>query len=249
MVSENPAREMRVPLYHQIYVVIRDQILNGYFPAGSTLPSEREIMVSYKVSRITAKRALDELAHEGMVTRVRGRGTQVTPLYTPPPLQASVSSWLATMDAIRETSTVQIVDFHYAPATLEEADALEIPAGTTIQRSLRVSSVQGVPFSQSQTTVPEHIGRSFSRTDLKRQGLLELIQRFGEKVTGGQQTVSASLADQKKAERLKVEVGSPLLRVKRVVNGSSGRPVQFVVAYYRPDRYQLQMSLPLAELS
>ena len=66
------------PLYHLIYIVLRDKILRGIYPKGSNIPSENELVKEYSVSRITARRSLENLSRDGLVTRHRGRGTVVT---------------------------------------------------------------------------------------------------------------------------------------------------------------------------
>ena len=78
--GDTPFRSERspIPLYHRIYVILRERILNGTYQVGETLPSEAELMDRFGVSRITARRALDELSGEGLVARARGRGTQVS---------------------------------------------------------------------------------------------------------------------------------------------------------------------------
>ncbi|RME67622.1 MAG: GntR family transcriptional regulator, partial [Alphaproteobacteria bacterium] len=76
--SEAIDSALPTPLYHQIYVLMREKIISGVYHDGSLIPSEHELEKMFGVSRITAKRALDELASEGLVTRRRGRGTTVT---------------------------------------------------------------------------------------------------------------------------------------------------------------------------
>ena len=60
------------PLYHQIYLVLRNKIIDGEFVDGDLLPGEERTARSCGVSRITAKRALNELAEDGLVVRERG---------------------------------------------------------------------------------------------------------------------------------------------------------------------------------
>ncbi|MDP6927494.1 MAG: GntR family transcriptional regulator, partial [Rhodospirillales bacterium] len=67
---------LRMPLYHQIYLILRQKLLSGEFAYDDRIPSEQELVEEYEVSRITARRALDELAAEGLVVRQRGRGTR-----------------------------------------------------------------------------------------------------------------------------------------------------------------------------
>jgi GntR family transcriptional regulator of arabinose operon len=62
-------------LYKKIYNEIYNQIAQGYYHIGDKIPSEKEISDLYSVSRITSKRVLDELEKEGIVNRVRGKGS------------------------------------------------------------------------------------------------------------------------------------------------------------------------------
>src|SRR5687768_13951912 len=87
----------RSPLYHQIYIVLRDEILAGTHKVGDLLPSENELARVYGVSRITAKRALAELARARFVSRSRGIGTVVSYKPENPPLRASVANWLQSV--------------------------------------------------------------------------------------------------------------------------------------------------------
>jgi GntR family transcriptional regulator len=66
-----------VPLYHQIFLMLRDEIISGRHAIGSTMPTEQGLALAHDVSRITARRALDELAQHGFVERRRRTGTRV----------------------------------------------------------------------------------------------------------------------------------------------------------------------------
>jgi len=78
----------RVPLYHQLYSVLRDAILDGTISYNAKMPTEQQLAATFDVSRITAKRAMDELAAEGLVARFRGKGSHVIYQYTPEPVRA-----------------------------------------------------------------------------------------------------------------------------------------------------------------
>ena len=77
--SINPKINERLPtqLYHQIYVILRNKIINQEFVFNYYLPSEEETAQAYGVSQITSKHALNELADEEFVIRERERGTRV----------------------------------------------------------------------------------------------------------------------------------------------------------------------------
>ena len=62
------------PIYEQIYLQIRDQILNGALPPESPLPSIRNLAKDLRISVITTKRAYEELERSGYITTVAGKG-------------------------------------------------------------------------------------------------------------------------------------------------------------------------------
>src|SRR4029450_10752909 len=73
------AERSPIPLYHRLHVILRERIVSGTYRPGDLVPAEAELMARFGVSRITAKRALDELSAEGLVERGRGRGATGTP--------------------------------------------------------------------------------------------------------------------------------------------------------------------------
>lgn len=243
-VTERVNENLPTPLYHQIYVLLREKIVSGDYEDGSLIPSEHELEKIFNVSRITAKRALDELAADGLVARQRGRGTVVT-------FSAPIPSRNAeTMDGLLENlltialeTQVTIHEFDYVPASPRAADALGLEPGDKVQRAIRVRTKDNTPFSYVETYVPEDIGRSFKMEEMENQPLLGLLERAGVKISRARQTITATLADGNTASMLSINVGSPLLKVSRVVYDAEDRPVEFINVLYRPDLYQMSLSL------
>jgi GntR family transcriptional regulator len=231
------------PLYHQIYTILRDEIVSGAYPNGAILPSEFELTRQYGVSRVTAKRALNELAAEGLVSRERGRGTVVRFEAPSPPVRASVEGLLENLLQMGIKTEVRLLDFDYVAASDEVARALGCEVGTIVQRAVRVRHMEGEPFSHLTTHVPEALGRSYSRDDLANRPLLALLERCGVIVSSAHQTLTATLADARIARLLDVQVGAPLLRITRTVYDQDQRAVEHITGLYRPDRYQYQMTL------
>lgn len=67
------------PLYRLIFESLREEIVSGNLGAGARVPTELELMAAYSTSRITASRAMKELADLGYVTRVKAKGSFVAP--------------------------------------------------------------------------------------------------------------------------------------------------------------------------
>lgn len=227
------------PLYHQIYLILHDKIADGSYATSARLPSEQELMRMFRVSRITAKRALDELAAAGLVVRTRGRGTL---LAAPPPSESGVNGEPSVRPGGSEIET-RLLDFGYVAASTEVAKALDCAPGIVVQRAVRVRLREERPFGHLTTFVPEDIGRSYGRKELASTPLLALLARDGVTACTADQTVGATLADTLAAPALDLAVGAPLLRLARVVRDRSGRAIEYAVVLYRPDRYQFHMQL------
>jgi len=235
--------DLPTPLYHQIYLILREQIATGAYDAAARLPTEAEISAAYSVSRITAKRALDELADDGLVVRRRGRGTQVVRRVAAAPVEANISGLIENLLAVGLETSVDILEFGYGPASPAVRKALALADGEEVQRAVRVRRHDGTPLSYSTSWVPARIGRAYTARDLARKPLLALLEKAGCLVGSADQTVSAALAEPAVARALEVRVGSPLLSVVRTVFDQRGRPVEHIAILYRPDRYQYRTKL------
>lgn len=231
------------PLYHQIYVIYRQLILAGALRNGDRLPSEAELSAKHDVSRITARRAMNELAQKGLVSRSRGKGTIVNHTLPATSFSGDFGGLMENLIAIDAHTSVEVLSFDYVSAPPAVAEALKLGRGAKTQRAERLRSSGTQPFSYILTYLPAKIGRSFNRADLGANSILSLIERSGHDVHSAKQSVSADIADADKARHLDVEQGAPLLKVTRVVSDSSGTPVQYIEIHYRTDAYQLNMEL------
>ena len=67
--------QIPIPRYYQIVHDLERRLQDNYYAPGERLPSEKELEVTFDVSRITVRRALEEMVKRGLVTRLRGNGT------------------------------------------------------------------------------------------------------------------------------------------------------------------------------
>lgn len=241
--SSSVDADLPTPLYHQIYLILREQIAAGTFEGAARMPTEAQISADFSVSRITAKRALDELAAEGLVVRRRGRGTELVGQVAGAPVEANISGLIENLLAVGLETKVDILEFGYGPAPSSVAKSLRLAARGEVQRAVRVRRHGGVPLSYSTSWVPAEIGRAFTATDLAHKPLLALLEQAGCLVGSADETLSAVLAGPTVARALEVRVGSPLLSVVRTVFDQRGRPVEHIAILYRPDRYQYRTKL------
>jgi len=234
-----------------VYLVLREQLQEGQFSAG--LPAELVLSKQFGAGRVTVRRALEQLATEGLIIRQAGRGTRPAPdkpgqssghlNQSDKPRPTRLSGLLEKIVSMSMRTTVQVLEWRTISASESVAGALRIPRGSKVRKGVRRRSLPVGPLSYITTFVPEHLAAGFGRRDLTRKPILRLLEESGVELGRAHQTVSARQADAVVAAALDVAVGTALLSVRRLVYDSSDRPVQWLHGLYRPDRYEYQMDI------
>ncbi|MGH8788806.1 MAG: GntR family transcriptional regulator [Cupriavidus necator] len=237
--------EAVVPLYHQIYVVLRQQIVEGRFGQGP-LPGEIDLAKQFHASRVTMRRVFDRLVQEGLVRRHRGLGTFVNPHPVRPAAAAGEERGTSLLDNIidmGQKTSVKVISIDEVHATPDVAESLQIEPGDPVVKIVRVRHYRNRPLSHITVYLPADLGRPITRQSLEERPVLRLLEAGGVKLGRASQVLSARLADVVVAPLLDVPVGGALLAVRRVVKDEAGRPVQLLLGQYRPDRYEYRMEL------
>lgn len=239
---------MPLPKYHQIYLVLREQLGEGRFADG--VPGELALMAQFGVARVTVRRALERLSSEGLISRNPGRRTR--PVQAPASAEpregesqtrANLHGLLENLVTMGLRTSVKVIDVATVSASSQVAEALQLQLGDAVQKAVRVRSTREGPLSHITTYVPGDVGRRFGRRELAKKPILVLLEEAGVKVGRAHQTISARLADNVLAEHLEISVGSALLAVRRLVYDQDEKPVQWLHGFYRPDRYAYEMQL------
>ncbi len=183
-------------------------MIEGVYPFGAALPGEHALAETFRVSRITVRRALEALAACGLIRRKRGSGTVV--VYRPPesPVRLSVTGLLDDVLTIGMQTDIRFLTFDYVPSPPVIAEALGLSPGTLVQHAVRVRTKDGRPFSHDNLRAGS-VGRTYSREDLTASAMLVLLRRAGLTLASAEQNVRATLADADLASLLGVEIGSP----------------------------------------
>jgi GntR family transcriptional regulator len=253
------AEDDRTPLYHRIFLILKSKIDSGEYQEGALLPGEWALAKSFKVSRITAVRALNELARRNLVVRERGRGTRVrfvgrgTVIRGPidglcavnvrwARAQGSVEDFFNRRGA-RGASRARILDFAYIAADRDVAEQMGTDVGAELQRVTRTWRFEGRPFSYVVTYIPRAIACNWTERDLARVRLADLLHRAGAPIARVEERITASLADSAVAVPLDVAVGSPLVTVVRKAFDAAGELIEYATALYPPDRFYYFVTL------
>lgn len=230
-----------IPVYYQIKQNIKAWILNKEFSHGEKIPSENELADRFRVSRLTVRQAISQLAQEGFLVSRRGEGTFVTKN------EGLINSFSLEFtgfmdDLFYQTSkakTKSIKIAHMAvPRLIREKLGLKREDEEVIQIK-RVRFMEDKPFAYTINYLPLELGKRINEKDLYKKSLLQIIEQdLGIEFTEAYQTVEASFSDHEVSEQLGTSSGSPILFVERIMYTKKRRPVEFVQSSYRGDLYK-----------
>lgn len=206
----------------------------------AAIPSERDLMATYDVSRDTVRKAINALVTDGLLVKVHGRGTFVAR----PRLETRLhlASFSQDMRRRGRTPSTRLLAVELTRPPAEVADALGTGRDAQAWRLDRVRLADGEPIAVETGWHPAAVLPGLDRHDLGGS-LYELLAReYGLVIDSAEQTVWGESAGESVAARLDAPVHTPLLVFRRVSRAGT-RPVEHVVSRYRGDRYQVHMSL------
>ena len=227
-----------VPLYHQVYRRLRDNILAGAWRPGELLPSEREICDMFGVSRITAQKAVEQLVGEQLVRRQQGRGSFVAERINVPPMPGNLQALLDNVVAIGAATRGRLIELAAERPPEDVREAMRLGPRELAQRSWHVRFRGDTPLGLFTTWVPMDVARGISGADIERAPMLQLLEERGVQVAWAAQSVGATVADPVTAGHLDIVPGTPLVRLHRLVHDQSDRPVEHLTSLYRGDLYE-----------
>lgn len=233
-------------LYAQVEAALVSRIGVDLHP-GDQLPTEDELIDEYGVSRITIRRALQNLAARNLILTKRGVGSFVATPTLNQPLTA-LTSFVEDMDAhgLNASARVLVVEEITAPAHVRAA--LELPLGAKVVHIDRVRLAAGRPVSFDQTYLPLELGRLIAQDDLENEPIFALLEnRHGTPLLEAAYALRASTADVAVAAALDVDEGSAVFLIERTSLTTGQKPVDYEILHYRGDAMTFTMRLPRSE--
>ncbi len=235
-------RQVRTIRYREIAEALQARVEAGEFSAGRLLPSEAELSAQYHASRVTVRRALEQLRDEGRLDARQGLGWFVAS----DRVRQSLGR-LATLEEQLAASGIRperrVLEFAFVRAD-ERVRAL---LGTDqVLRVRRVNLADGVPFAIVTVWCPAELAQDLSRAEVERSPFYELLP---VPLAGATQTIAADVVGPDDAELLGVPVGSPVLRCERVTRSEAGPPVLVSLHVFPAHRTEFVVEMAEAEPS
>jgi GntR family transcriptional regulator len=236
-------REGPIPKHVQLRGILSELITTDLSP-GDALPSERDLMERFDVSRATVREAIGRLVREGHLQRVRGKGTFVAESRVESHLH--LASFTEDMRRRGHEPSTRVIDAAPLPAPPEVVEGLGLAHGELTYRLERLRLADGRPMAHEVGWYPARLLPNLQTHDLNGS-LYELLRaRYGLVIDAGEQTVRAEGCSEERAQLLEVEPGAPLLVFDRISSAGAAR-VEHMTSWYRGDRYQVHMHVDRAE--
>jgi GntR family transcriptional regulator len=236
-----------VPYYQQLKEILRADIARRELRPGARLPGDHELCEQYGVSRPVVRQALSELQYEGVLDRVKGRGTFVAPQLTSQSLVQSLTGLHADVLAMGRSLLSDVRALKVTAADPEVAARLEIPVGTAVVLIERLRFVDGEPWVYTVSHVPAALAPDLVDQDLREQSLYALLERrYGLRLVRSRRAVEAHAPGARLARDLGLPRHGPVLKLTNVSYDADNRPVETFVAYHRGDRSRFEVELESA---
>ena len=222
--------------YLQVKQVILERISEGALRAGERVPSENELVRQLEVSRMTANRALRELAADGIVVRVAGVGTFVAEQR----VHAHPLEVRNIADEIRSRGheyLAKVVSHGSISATRELADRCGVSPGARLEHSLLVHFEDGIPLQVEDRYVNPTVVPGYLRNDFSRITPHEYLMQAAP-LQRAEHTVRAVVPERRIRRMLKLETGDACLLIMRRT-WTHGRIATVADLYHPGSRYEL----------
>jgi GntR family transcriptional regulator len=220
------------PLYLQVARKLVKDVRDGRYRVDQALPSERLLSEQLDISRVTARKAIDQLVDQGLVVRRRGSGNYVAPRIEQPLSTLSSFSEQLEQRGYRPSSTW--LKREIVLATTDEQLALGLPHNSRVARLERLRLADDVAMAYEVSVIPAAL---LPRPQDVTTSLYAHLDRGGHLPVRATQHIRAMNAPALLAERLGVPEGRAVLYITRTGYLASGVAVELTHSYCRSDHY------------
>lgn len=237
--------QFETPLYQQIYDELKSAIDSGQYAPGDKIPSEAELSSKYAVSRITVRRAIEDLCAAGFLIKRRGLGTFVCePRMRRKLLQGGLPQ--SFTDICLQSGRVpgaKLINREIAVARRDEYEFFGLDKSGLILHVQRLRTADDLPVFEENMYMPLVGNEELASCELQGNSLYELIEElYGKKpVKNSKILVEAVGASGERASRLQVPVSEPLLYITTYALDQHEEPVYIGRQYFIGSRYMLDL--------
>jgi GntR family transcriptional regulator len=225
--------------YLRLFNLLRGQILDGSYGAGSKLPTERQVCDDYGVSRITCRHAFRLLQEQGFVERYQGRGTIVRSTQGRK-LPILVSDYSESIRRLAPSTDRRLVYWERIVPPRDITEVLGLFKMETCWLAERIDYLEGKPIAFDKAYIPSPLASGITAQMLARVDFLPAwLDSTQLEMSHVQNFIEAVRTTQEIKSRLEVGPSCPVLKVTDIIHAASGRVLGVFVTFYRGDSIRL----------
>lgn len=229
------------PRYVQLRHRLAEGIRAGILAPNTSLPPEREMAEITELSRVTIRKALQELVREGLVEQRQGSGSFIRDQVGRVEQSLShLTSFTEDMERRGKQTTSKWLERGIFEPTEEEISVLNLHKNEQVARIYRLREADGRPLALERAALPLDILNN--PTEIAAS-LYEVLEKTGRRPVRAQQKISAINIEAREAKLLNVHEGAAGLSIVRVSFLASGRVAELTRSLYRGDAYDFVAEL------
>lgn len=233
----------RLPLYLQIEAILKSKILTGELKVGDRISPENELSKQFGVSPLTVRQALYSLVGEGLLDRKPGVGT-IVKKNLDEKIVLKLSGKMDDLLSLGVKTETKVLRSRVIQGDEKASFSLRLNQGDPIFFVEKVRCRKGAPFMVVEEYAPQSlIGTIPNNKRLVKSLYFILIQKKGIILKEATQTIESSIADQRIASLLQIEMGSPLFYIERTFYNENGLPILFQITFTRAEHFKFSVHL------
>lgn len=220
------------PLYMQIARKLTDDVRAGRYQVDQALPSERTLSELLNVSRVTARKAIDQLVEQGLVVRKRGSGNYIAPRIEQP--LSNLSSFSEQLQQRGYKPGSRWLKREIVTASADEQMSLGLSPHSKVARLERLRLADDVAMAYEVSVLPYGV---VPQPEAVGDSLYQFLEKHGKAPVRALQHIRAMNASAELAAQLDVPEGQAVLFITRIAYLASGEAVELTHSYCRSDHY------------
>jgi len=220
-----------VPIHQQLYLLLRNEILDELWVQGQAFPGEQEVADRYGVSVVTSRKALDRLCAEGLVERGRGRRPRVT--HTPPPARSAAPPAIFSQK-LADRYAYEVMSVGIGPAPGEACRTFNLTPGSPLWQLKRLRRFEGRLHSVTHNAQSPERGARHDTTMLAQLAMGQILAGEGVKLGRLTRRIGVALAPVEVAGPLGISVHDSCLLHTMILSDTEGAPVEWLRIYLHP---------------
>jgi len=234
-------KDSALPLYYQLRETLAKEIANHLWKPGEKIPSEAELCDAYSVSRITVRKAIEDLVRSGQLVKYQGKGTFVTNVS----MEHKLSKFYSFSEELTRsgmTERAQVLSFDIVPAAEEVGEKLSMKEGEQAFMVRRLRMADEMPYTVEVSYIPYALCPGLTAENIAEKGLynsMRALNVFPERII---EKIRAAVISKPDAALMKLKPNSPAIKLERLTYFGA-LTIEYCVSIVRGDFFTYTIEL------